>query len=96
MERSPVNGSEADKRSKIKLCMAFVPRTRFAAAACSVEQCGGSASEQEADARLIAAAPELLGALTLCIARLEEYADATDGIALESARSAIAKARGKQ
>lgn len=46
----------------------------------------------EANARLIAAAPDLFGACKLCVARLEEYGDAESGIALELARTAIAKA----
>jgi len=47
-----------------------------------------------ANLRLIASSPDLLGALRLAVARLEEYQDAEGGIALECARAAIAAAKG--
>jgi hypothetical protein len=50
--------------------------------------------EVNANARLMAAAPGLLASLRLCVKRLDEYPDAKDGIALEGARRAIAKAEG--
>ena len=60
----------------------------------------------EADARLIAAAPDLLGSLEDCVSELELYANThhpkgADGardhmVKIMLARSAIAKARGEQ
>lgn len=46
-----------------------------------------------ANSKKVSAAPDLLAALKLCVARLEEYEDAEGGIALEGARAAIARAK---
>lgn len=66
-----------------------------------------SIPEEKANARLIAAAPELLEALRQCVPGLEfalkrirwewpeTWADAQENIALEIARAAIAKAEGR-
>jgi hypothetical protein len=50
--------------------------------------------EGEANARLIAAAPELLAALEMCEHRLSLGENPDDDEAINKARSAIAKARG--
>jgi hypothetical protein len=51
---------------------------------------------QKANAQLIAAAPELYGALKAAKARLEEYHDITEGFRLErQMQKALAKAEGK-
>jgi hypothetical protein len=55
-----------------------------------------SLEQDNSNARLIAAAPDLLQSLKLCVARLEEYQDAEGGIALEFARAAITKAGGAE
>lgn len=49
----------------------------------------------EANARLIAAAPELLEALEIMLKYAESYLAPSDGPIFETARAAIAKARGK-
>jgi hypothetical protein len=51
----------------------------------------------DADARLIAAAPELLAALKVMVLTrgIREHLEATDPMALEQARAAIAKAEGR-
>lgn len=85
----PVNGGVADKRSRIKLCMAFVPKVKFSGAACSIEQCGGSEEEQEANAHLIAAVSDLLLALEMI------YESCPLNQELKNiARAALAKAMG--
>lgn len=56
---------------------------------------GMAAERQEADAALIAAAPELLEALEVVL-HLCHVIKAPDGPALDKARAAIAKARGSQ
>ena len=56
---------------------------------------GGYGPQQEANARLIAAAPDLLEALKWMVLRTEE-GGYSDGKCLEEARAAIAKATGEQ
>ena len=70
---------------------------------CAVEPSSFSTREynneqEEADARLIAAAPELLEALQACEARLTHLAQNSVNVVaeLKQARAAIAKAEGKQ
>ena len=58
-------------------------------------------SETHANAKLIAAAPQLYGALEYCVDRLETLVDADEATALDlaalhEAREALAKARGEQ
>jgi len=56
----------------------------------------GSMKQDERNARLIAAAPELLEALSSLLARAEtELADAADVWEVQNARAAIAKATGE-
>jgi hypothetical protein len=55
---------------------------------------GGDEHKAE-NARLIALAPEMMRALSLCVARLEEYQDAEGGIALRLARAILAKVEGR-
>jgi len=52
-------------------------------------------SEQRANARLIAAAPDLLAALQLCERALEERDAEAEEYAAKAARAAIAKATGE-
>ena len=64
-----------------------------------VEQMPGNyESEKQANARLIAAAPDLLVALEQCVPIIVSHANATFGdgvLTLQVARSAIAKAKGE-
>ena len=54
-------------------------------------------TEQEANARLIAAAPEMLEALELMVHEFEKYATAPiDRLAISKAKAAIVKATGKE
>ena len=49
----------------------------------------------EANARLIAAAPDLLEALKACVVDLDDSGQPSAGAALEAAANAIAKAEGR-
>jgi len=63
---------------------------------CTVDSNGQSAAECEANAMLIAAAPELLAALEMAVRRLEVLEAAHyhgDTEAIRAARAAIAKAK---
>ena len=57
--------------------------------------CEGSHKEQIANARLIAAAPDLFNALATLIGRLDAGAGRTLAMECDFARNALAKARGE-
>ncbi len=74
------------------------PWEEFASVAVKLD--GIPSKEGEANARLIAAAPDLLEALTLCLRFAETEANQEDACydakpAVEKARAAIAKAEGR-
>ena len=61
-----------------------------------VATCDGPWRNQEADARLIAAAPELLNSLRTCLLIVEHMSADAAPDTIKEARAAIAKATGEQ
>lgn len=95
----PALGSPADA-AKIRPCIGYVPKVRFDGAGAD---CGQTPDEQRANARLIAAAPELLAALEAVMVFSDAHACECCTVAgLKStcpfcqAESAIAKAKGSK
>lgn len=70
------NSSPADSRSKIKYWIATIPLAKAPGAGTSIQDAGASADEARANARLIAAAPELLELCQTVLLRLDvEHAE---------------------
>lgn len=78
------------------ICITVMPAGDYRGPVADMQSCdhiqGISMAECEANARLIAAAPDLVAALIECADMLEIYADGHLCDALNEARAAIAKA----
>jgi hypothetical protein len=82
----------------LRVCVPRPELERGCQAVAEAEILGVPRQEAEANARLIAAAPELLAAIKVMVFTrgIRDHLEATDPMALEQARAAIARAKGEK